>query len=185
MQNKDGIVYTSVVLTLICAGVALLLAVVHMFTAPRIAAKEVAEKEVAIRSMIPDLVSFESADIKSMNENITGVSELFVVHTGGEEILCVNVAPKGFSDSINMIVAVNLDMKVIGLKILSHSETAGVGTKISNADFLEAFFGINKTTLEGGVDTISGATVSSLAVKKGVATSLDAAENYINSRKTE
>lgn len=185
MKNKDSLVYTSVVLTAICAGVALLLAAVYMFTAPRIAAKEAAEKEAAIKSLIPDLVSYESVDIKAINENISGVSGLFVVQTDEKEILCVEVAPKGFSDSIKMIVAIDLDLKVIGVKVLSHTETAGVGTRINNEDFLQSFFGINKSTLDSGVDTISGATVSSLAVKKGVHTSLDAAESYAKAKITE
>ena len=103
---------------------------------------------------------------------------MFVVHTAVEDILCVNVAPKGFSDSIKMIVAINMDMKVVGVKVLSHSETAGVGTRIMNEEFLQSFFGISKKTLESDVDTISGATVSSLAVKKGVDTSLDAALSF-------
>ena len=178
MQNKDSLVYTSVVLTAICAGVALLLAVIYMFTAPRIAAKEMAEKEAAIKSLIPDLVTYDSVDLKSIDVNISGVSEMFIVHTAAEDILCVNVAPKGFSDSIKMIVAINMDMNVVGLKVLSHSETAGVGTRIMNEEFLQSFFGISKKTLESDVDTISGATVSSLAVKKGVDTSLDAALSF-------
>lgn len=185
MKKNESLVYTTMVLTFICAGVALMLAVIHMFTAPKIAAKEASEKEAAIKSLIPGLITYESVDIKEVNETITGISELFVVHTDSEDVLCANVAPKGFSDSINMIVAVTMDMKVIGVKVLSHSETAGVGTRIMNEDFLASFFGINKTTLDSGVDTISGATVSSLAVKKGVATSLEAAESYINKQKTE
>ena len=185
MKKNESLIYTSMVLTFICAGVALMLAIIHMLTAPKIAAKEMDEKEAAIKSLIPDLVTYEPVDIKAINENITGVCELFVVKTNSEEVLCISVAPKGFSDNINMIVAMNFDKKVIGVKILSNSETAGVGTRITNNDFLASFFGINKTTLDSGVDTISGATVSSLAVKKGVATSFSIAESYIKAQKTE
>lgn len=175
MQRKDGILYTSIVMTGISAGVAVLLAVVNFFTAPIIAERIHREKENAIQSLVPNLEYFVAIE-----EDIDDVDEFFVVTTSDTEIYCVITNPKGFADGIDMIVAITSERKVIGVQILKHSETAGVGTKIEKDEFLNKFINTTINSVEKDTDIISGATISSVAVKKGVSSALNAVEKYQN-----
>lgn len=170
MIKNNKILYTTIVLSAICAGVALLLAAVNMITAPIIKARDDSEKELAIKQLIPDLESFEI-----FTSEITDADELYIVQSENEKNYCVLVSPSGFGGDIEMIVAISADLRVKGVKVLSHTETAGVGTRITDDSFLSSFIGSNSSD---GIDVLSGATVSSTAVKKGVSVALDAATAY-------
>ncbi|NLZ48753.1 MAG: RnfABCDGE type electron transport complex subunit G [Clostridiales bacterium] len=92
------------------------------------------------------------------------------------------VVTGGFHGDIEMFVAISKDDKLSGIKITSQSETAGLGARISEANFMAGFQ--NKTIDKGitmtkkgaskdnEVDAITGATVSSTAVGKGVNTAI-------------
>ncbi len=82
------------------------------------------------------------------------------------------VAPMGFKAEVNMMVGLDTDGKVIGIKILSNSETVGIGDAAFADGYLAGFSG----KAESGElpDSISGATYSSNAVREGVAQALDA-----------
>ena len=72
-----------------------------------------------------------------------------------------------------MMVAFDADKTIKAVRIMSHSETPGIGDKIENkkrADFTEQFIGCNDTLAFGvnGIDKISGSSKSSKAVLNGV-----------------
>ena len=64
-------------------------------------------------------------------------------------------------------------MSVKGIEILSHSETPGLGARITESDFTDQFVGLNiddiSLTQDGGqIDGLTGATISSQAVVDAV-----------------
>ena len=82
-----------------------------------------------------------------------------------------------------MMVGISTDGKVVGVKILSHGETIGIGTKIEEEGFLSGFIGREGSLSYkkgagadevGVIDGISGATYSSKAVIVGVDAALGA-----------
>ncbi len=78
---------------------------------------------------------------------------------------CVEVKSAGFGGDIQMMVGYDAAGRILGVNIVSMSETPGVGTKVGESGFLSGFVG---KTDGGDVDTISGATVSSTAVINGI-----------------
>lgn len=99
-------------------------------------------------------------------------TEYEVVEAGGVKgIRCgdagwvVYAAEKGYHGDITVAVLFDRSDAIIGVVVDSHSETAGVGSKVAESAFTEQFVG-NK--LES-VESIGGATVSSEAMKKAVA----------------
>jgi Na+-translocating ferredoxin:NAD+ oxidoreductase subunit G len=90
----------------------------------------------------------------------------------------LKVSSKGFHGEILTLVAITNDGKITGVKMLSHSETPGVGSKTSKPDFLNRF--VDKTvngelqvvktapSKDNEIQGISGASVSSRAVTAGV-----------------
>ncbi len=75
----------------------------------------------------------------------------------------------GFGGDVEVMVGYNLLGEVIGVNVIAHSETPGLGAKAAEDTFLKQYAGqTGKVTLGEGVDAISGATISSNAVTEAV-----------------
>lgn len=82
---------------------------------------------------------------------------------------CVEVKSPGFGGDIEMTVGYTPEGKILGVSIVSLSETPGLGAKVSEDAFLSQYDGKQGTlTLGEDIDAISGATISSRAVTDGV-----------------
>ena len=85
---------------------------------------------------------------------------------------------KGYHDLIEVMVGVSPDGKLTGISIMSHTETPGLGARIVEPEFTEQFAGLDldttKLSAEGGkVDTLSGATFSTVGVIAAVNKALE------------
>lgn len=90
------------------------------------------------------------------------------------------VAPDGYNGKIKLLVGVNLDGTVAGIRVISHKETPGLGDAIEadKSDWIEIFRGksIGNPPLEqwkvkrdgGAFDQLTGATITPRAVVKVV-----------------
>jgi len=86
-------------------------------------------------------------------------------------------AAKGYHDLIEVMVGVDQDGKLTGISIMTHSETPGLGARIIEPAFTNQFAGLDidttKLSAEGGkVDTLSGATFSTIGVVTAVTEAL-------------
>jgi len=85
---------------------------------------------------------------------------------------------EGYGGDIQFTVGFDLNGTVTGISMLSISETAGLGMKAKEEEFLDKYVGKaggsfvvdkdNKTGVANEIDAISGATITSRAVTKGV-----------------
>ena len=82
----------------------------------------------------------------------------------------------GYSGGIVMVVGITNEGVVNGYSVTAHSETSGLGTKAFDPAYADQFKGIPAADV-AGVATISGATLTSTAVKNGI----NAAVAYANS----
>jgi electron transport complex protein RnfG len=95
------------------------------------------------------------------------------------------VAPDGYSGNIELLIAINIDGSVSGVRTLLHKETPGLGDKIElrKSDWIETFVGEkvvdNNDTRwavikDGGMfDQFTGATITPRAVVKTVRKTID------------
>ena len=97
------------------------------------------------------------------------------------------VAPKGFGGPINTLVGINAEGKVTGYKILSLSETPGLGSKLTSDSFnekLKTLLAINPNPRfkvkkdQGDVDAITAATISSRAFCLGLTEAQETFNTY-------
>jgi len=154
------------VLAAICAAVALLLGAVNFFTEPIIAANSDAAMLTSIRDIFDKNVTVEAVTVPE-GADLSGL--YIVMKNGGVCGYSAAVAPSGFGGPINMMVGVDSEGKIVGVKIVSMSETPGLGSKVGGESFLEQFNGADGSLSFGnGADAISGATISSTAVLKGI-----------------
>ena len=94
----------------------------------------------------------------------------------------MEVTPVGFDNTITMMVGVDKAGNVMGIDIISHTETAGLGAVAdagtpAGVSFREQFVGMSgsvSVTKDGGeVEAITGATITSRAVCAGVNAALE------------
>ncbi|MDO4397261.1 MAG: RnfABCDGE type electron transport complex subunit G [Oscillospiraceae bacterium] len=90
----------------------------------------------------------------------------------------IPVTTKSYGGDLSLIVGIDSESsKITGVEITSINDTAGLGMKAKNADFLEQYFGktagigVNKNTPSGNeIQAITGATITSKAVTEAVNT---------------
>ncbi len=157
-------------LLLICAVVAAMLAIANAITAPIIAQNELEKKEAALTDLFPELTDYHTLELAYEN-----VSAVYAVKDGENYAgYAVEVSPKGFGGGVNLIIGIDLDRSVKGIKVISHSETPSVGTKALDDSYLTRYISLGGGSLALGtdIDAVSGATITSRAINAGVNTCL-------------
>ena len=168
-------------LLLVCAVVALVLSFVNNVTRDRIAQNEAEQKKDAIVALFgSEKVEYTELDrIESDGENVDALYR--VTQDGGTLGYCVSVRSPGFGGDVSMMVAMTEDKTVLGVKIVSMSETPGIGTKVDDAEYLSQYAGADLSLTAADVDVVSGATKSSKAVLNGVIDALEALNGHFGS----
>lgn len=159
-------------LLIICACMAFMLAAVNSITADKIEQNNQNDINAAIQQIFPSASSSKPIT----GEFDSSVSTVYEVKQGDSVIgHCVSLGSSGFGGSINMMVGIDTNGTVAGIKIITHSETPGLGSRVDNAEYLAKYTGKSGTlVIKQDIDAISGATVSSKAVLNGVNTALSA-----------
>lgn len=166
MKNASYYIRITCSLLAICAVVALLLATVNIFTRDIIAANAQKEREQAVTDIYPSMTVMKEQE----NDWLDGVNTVYAVYENDVWIgYAVDLNSRGFGGDINMIVGIGADGAVTGVRVISHSETPGLGSKATVADYLKNYIGVGEQlTIKEDIDAVSGATISSKAVLAGV-----------------
>lgn len=163
-------------------------AVVHDIARPRIEANERAQRvarlaEVLGRVQYDNDLLEDTIDVR--DPELLGTDEPLPVHRarlGGRPVaaLIETVAPDGYSGSIRLLVAVDTNGRLLGVRVLSHKETPGLGDGIDRrkSNWIDAFAGRSlgdpapdgwRVRKDGGeFDQFTGATVTPRAVVRAV-----------------
>ena len=172
------VVRLAVTLLAITAVVAAALAGVNAVTEPVIAQLNYQKTQDAIEAVLPG-----GGDAVEFTDNTGWVSAVYKSESG----YAVQVAPgTGFDGEITMMVGVGTDGSVLGISIINHTETAGLGavaaaTTSAGEAFRAQYVGLSgsvSVTKDGGeIDAITGATITSRAVCDGVNAALECVAN--------
>ena len=170
MKVKD-ILKPVIVLVCICLVVTGALAYVNSVTKPIIIKAEEDEAARARKDVLPEADNFTLLD-KTLPE---GTLEAYKADNGAGYVF--TVSEKGYGGAIKLICGINPDGTINKISTLSHSETAGIGSKVADnsSGYGEKYKGVNTDNYED-VDAVSGATISSKAYKKAVGDALAAYE---------
>ncbi len=170
MKTESNVMYIirlALTLLIITSVVAAALAGVNSITAPAIAKLTAEKTQQAIEAVLPgggEEIEFAPADL---------VSKVYK----GESGYAIEVTPGGFDNTITMMVGVDAEGKVLGISIIKHTETAGLGAVAAAGTpageaFRSQFVGTSGSvavTKDGGaMDAITGATITSRAICDGV-----------------
>ncbi len=158
-------VKSTLVLFLICAVMAVLLALTNAFTAPKIQANLEAAANEALLVVMPEGKDFKKMDLSSYTLPAT-VIEAYSEAGGG---YVITITTSGYGSNFIIMCGVSADGKVTGTTCLSSSETLG-HEKTYGANFI----GKDAAGVDG-VDTISGATKTTAAYKNAMKDAINAA----------
>ena len=155
--------YLACFLAIVSALAGGLLAAVNEVTAAKINANALAEVMGSLEKVFPGTTYAEVTEYTDESGLVTGVYQ-----AEGQGYM-FQVETSGFKDTSKFVLGIDNDAKIVGYDVISISETSGIGSRVAEDDFRNTVIG--KTTGDK-VDTLSGATISSTAVVKG----LDAAK---------
>lgn len=119
-----------------------------------------------------------------------GPSQVFVAKQAGKAVGWVfeSTAPNGYSGKIRLLVGIDRDGRVTGVRVVSHKETPGLGDyiDIGKSDWIKGFDGQSlerpdawRVRKDGGqFDYMAGATITPRAVVAAVARTLAFFHDY-------
>ncbi len=177
-----------------------LIAATYQTTAARI---DAAEQQAAQRALF-EVVSEGRLDNDLLNDTLAlsavvldpdalaSDGLIYVARNNGRPIAYIlpTVAPDGYSGDISLLVGVNTDGTLAGVRVLSHKETPGLGDKIdlSRSPWITSFDGKSlqnpsldnwKVKKDGGeFDQFTGATITPRAVVREVKEVLQFVQQY-------
>lgn len=181
MQNRLA---GAICLVLFAIAAAWLLANVQQYTRQRIADNELAARLKDLQILLPhgrfdnephkDFIFVTDAELLGSAEPLP----VYRIRRGQMPVAAVVtvIAPNGFSGKIRLLVSIDLEGEILGVRVSSHTETPGLGDAIESgkSDWIDGFTGLETTdpltaawrlNEDGGTfDKITGATVSSRAV---------------------
>ncbi|MBW8190701.1 electron transport complex subunit RsxG [Neiella marina] len=181
--GKNGLVLA--LFALVCTG---LVAATFVITAPDIKQAELDNKFKVLNQVIPhqlhDNNLAEHCFMVQDDHLLGGIApQQAYLATLGDEATAVAIettAPNGYTGNIDLIVGLNTQGEILGVRVLQHKETPGLGDKIERrkSDWIDSFMGKTVTDRKdpawavhkdgGQFDQFTGATITPRAVVSAV-----------------
>jgi len=164
-------------LLLITAAVATALAGINSITAPKIQANKEAKIQEAIQTVLPG-----GGQETEFTDETGMISAVWASDAG----YALQVVPIGFGGTITMMVGISTEGQILGVSVVSQTETAGLGAIVgadtaAGLEFRDQFVGLSgqlAVDKDGGqIDSVTGATITSRAVTKGINAALECVAN--------
>jgi electron transport complex protein RnfG len=177
-----------VILGAFCLGFGVVLAVTDRMTVDDIAARALEDKQNSLAQVIPD----------EIHDNNPVTDILVMINDHGKEITVYRARMKGritgvayeifgtgYAGEMKLMLGVDADGRVLGVRVLAHKETPGLGDKIEvkKGDWILRFTGLTlgnppperwKVKKDGGeFDQFAGATITPRGVVGAIRGGLD------------
>lgn len=144
---------------------------------------EIFPKSVHDNSMLDDVIATQDHKYLKLDSE----KHIYVAKQGDTPVgfIIPAIAPEGYTDKLHLIVGVNVDGSIAGVRVLKHRETPGLGDKVDLAKSAWVL-GFNGKSLsdptpenwkvkkdKGYFDQFTGATITPRAVTKAVFNTLN------------
>lgn len=192
-QRRRAILRSALALAATGAVFAIVLFALAQMTAGRIAEN----RRNWIKQPLYSLLNGVEFDNDPLTDRISVVSRdllgtaapavIYRARRNGKPVAAViqTIAPEGYRGPLELLVAVAWDGALLGVQVLRHDETPGLGDQFETreADWLEAFRGLSlqnppqhqwTVRKDGGAfDAFTGATITPRAIVRGVRRALE------------
>ena len=198
-KNKSTIIHDAIALFAISLGCILALSFVYEITKAPILQQAMNKKLEAYQVVYQNAVNLkEDTELieQAANVNMASLDSSFATakidevnqaYDGNDNLIgyIVKVSNRGYSGKITMVLGYSVEGEVQGLEIIEINDTAGLGDRVTEAEFRNQF--VNKTadkfvtsktgaTADNEINAITGATMSTNGVVDGV----NAAISFLN-----
>lgn len=194
-MTRRSMLFNSAVLGAFAFTTAFLLAGTHLGTRDKIAEAERRAAEKALLEIIPrhahsndmlmDTIKIPEAHLLSLG--LPPGSAMNMARQNGKvsAVIVPAIAADGYSGAIKLIVGINIDGSIAGVRVLAHNETPGLGDKVDlkKSDWILSFNGKSlarplphrwQVKKDGGdFDQFTGATITPRAVVNQVRKTLE------------
>lgn len=175
---KLGIIL--LIITVVSAGV---LAMSNNLTKDKIAQIEIENSLSALKDIFGDGYDFKDMDANEQEKITSGNAEIVeITEVYKDEILsgyAIKTVSGGYSGNLIVLTGISVENdEIVGMRLLEHTETPTLGGKAEKPDYYNRFPG-EDISEEVKVEVVSGATVTSNGVIKGVNTARDLYNNVL------
>lgn len=178
-MGKKKVVYPVLFMILLTAFFATALAVLDYVSEDIIAKQEAKRVQSSILYVFNQTVDGDVSkeyDARVTEETLDGTRVYYLMDNNEKQAYAIAFVGKGLWGQVSGFIAFDINSReVLGVDFVSHSETPGLGGRIDEIPFKEQFRGIDIRTekdeyvvfkpADNGIDGISGATLTSKAVK--------------------
>lgn len=180
---RDYIRLTGVLL-IVCVIAAGILGVTNAVTSDKIAEQAVLANDNARREVLGEATEFNKIEGDKIDEILAKpdydvIDEAFEAKAGGQIVgYTIKSIPKGYGGTVEIIIGINKEGKLSGIKVGNNTETPGLGKNAATPKFQNQFKDKdwdknvqvikNGTPKDNEILSIAGATITSNAVTKGV-----------------
>jgi len=190
----------STILGIFALATAGVIAFIYQATASRIADAQYRAAQKALLEIVPadrhnndllgDTITLDSVQLEALGIKTDETGYLARMDGIPVAVILPSVAPDGYSGDIRMIVGVNRDGTVAGVRVLNHRETPGLGDKLelAKSSWILGFDGKSLGNPEpdrwqvkkdgGEFDQFTGATITPRAVISRVRDTLQFVEKH-------
>lgn len=176
-------------LFLITAIAGFVLAFANSFTSPVIKERERLQYEEALREVFADADKFETLEdgkLNSIKTKIKNIEKVEIAKKSDKTVGYVfkTLGKNGYGGDISMLMAINNENQIIvGFKVLKHSETPGLGSRVTTDEYAKSVIGntvkehlVKNLNPEAynDIQAITGTTISVNAVLNGLNAAIDA-----------
>ena len=180
MKIRVDVLKSILILSLICFFVAGALAVVNHYTDPKIRNDTLERAHQARTKIIPAAEGFVVIDIENLRNNGLPEAIIEIYKTTNNVGYIFTVYVKGFGrENMRLLCGVDMDGRIIQSNrddlVLSHSETPSYFNRVFTDIHLNRFWRNDKNGIEE-IDIVSGATITSNALKDAMRYALVAFE---------
>lgn len=171
-MDKNSSLYKTILLACVCAVAGVLLSAVNALTLPKINENAVAQVKSTLQEFYPDENDFTEVTDQYISKDESGLIDN--IYQAGDKGYVFKVHNTGYdSGGFTFLIGFNKDGTVSGYEAMEQNETAGKGSKAFEDDYVNQ---IKSLKVGDDVPLISGATITSTAVKQGI----EAAETMFN-----
>lgn len=180
---RDYLRLTGVLLA-ICIIAAGVLGVTNAITNEKITEQTIKANDEARKEVLGEATEFVKIEGDKIDEILTKpdydvIDEVFEGKADGKIVgYTIKTSPNGYKGAVEIIIGINKEGKVSGIKVGNNTETPGLGKNAATPKFQEQFKDKdwnkdvkvikNGTPKDNEILSIAGATVTSNAVAKGV-----------------
>jgi len=158
-----------------CLGFGLLLAITDEITVDDIAARAIEDKQNALSQVLPDEIHDNNPVTDTLTMKNAENKEIIIYRArqkGRVTAVAYEIFGSGYAGEVRLLIGVDADGKVLGVRALAHRETPGLGDKIETkkTNWIERFTGLSlgkppidrwKVKKDGGdFDQFAGATIT-------------------------